>query len=101
MTDDHSSPSGSDEIEMPRPTIAPLVLVLGIVLLCAGLALSIAFSVVGAVVFGVGLAAWIDHLLPGRGHVHVPVVEPHERPSPIVTAPGTVEQLQVGMPGYR
>src|SRR5262245_55171909 len=101
MTDDDSPPRGADEIEVPRPTIAPLVLALGIVLLCAGLALSIAFSAVGAVVFGVGLAAWIDHLLPGRGHLYVPLAQPEERPLPIAPAPGTVEQLQAGMPGYR
>src|SRR5262245_34845571 len=100
MTDDFP-PRGADEIEMPRPTIAPMVLALGIVLLCAGLALNIAFSVVGAVVFGVGLVVWVDHLLPGRGHLHVPLAQPEERPLPIAPAPGTVEQLQAGMPGYR
>src|SRR5262249_7116767 len=54
---------------------------------------------VGAVVFIIGLAGWITQLLPGRGHSHEPLSE--ERPQALSPAPGTVEQMQTGMPGYR
>ena len=53
---------------MPRPTVAPLVLAVGIVLLAMGVATSLAFVLVGGIVFVVGLGMWIDQLLPGRGH---------------------------------
>jgi hypothetical protein len=101
MPEDHQSPSQPEGIEMPRPTTAPMILALGIVLLGAGVALSLALSVVGAVIFLVGLAAWIGDLLPGRGHSHVQALPPECRPRPIAASPGTVEQLQAGMPGYR
>jgi hypothetical protein len=86
---------------MPRPTVAPLVLSLGIVLLAGGLALGIAFVIVGACVLVIGLGMWIVDLLPGRGHVQEALVEPGKGPAPIAGEPGTVEQLLPGMLGYR
>jgi hypothetical protein len=88
-------------VEMPRATVAPLVLSLGLVLLAAGVVTSPAFLVVGGVILAVGLGLWVAELLPGRGHLHEPLVEPERRPRPITSAPGTVEQLRTGMPGYR
>jgi hypothetical protein len=66
-----------------------------------GVATSLAFLPVGAIVFIFGLVQWIGQLLPGRGHVHEPLVEPALRPQPVVPAPGEVERLKRGMPGYR
>jgi hypothetical protein len=88
-------------VEMPRPTAAPIVLSVGLVLLAAGVATSLALSVVGAVVLFIGLGLWIAHLLPGQGHMHEALVEPAQRARPITGTPGTVEQLRTGMPGYR
>jgi len=88
-------------VEMPRPTAAPLVLALGLTLLAAGVALGAGFLVVGAVVIVAGLATWIVQLLPGRGHVHELLAEPASRPLPMPGAPGRVERLRPGMPGYR
>src|SRR5262245_38967142 len=87
----------SEPIEMPRPTAAPLILAAGIVLMAGGLALGLAMSIVGAVVFAVGLGVWIGHLLPGRGHFHEERVEPEQRPQANAPAPGKVEQLHAGM----
>jgi hypothetical protein len=86
---------------MPRPTVAPLVLALGVVLIGAGVALGTGFLVVGVAVLVVGLGGWVRELLPGRGHFHEPMVEASRRPAPVVPAPGTVDQLREGMPGYR
>ena len=94
------APAAPDSVEMPRPTAAPLVLALGITLLAAGVALGTGFLVVGAVVVVAGLSIWIVQLLPGRGHVHEPLVEP-ARPQPVTAVPGGVEHLRPGMPGYR
>jgi hypothetical protein len=86
-------------LEMPRPTAAPLVLVLGMTLLAAGVALGLGFLVVGAAVVVTGLAIWIGQLLPGRGHVHELT---EARPLAVTAAaPGGVERLRPGMPGYR
>ena len=52
------------------------------------------FLFVGAIVFVVGLGMWIAQLLPGRGHVHEPLVEPSLRPQPVTPAPGEVERLR-------
>ena len=86
---------------MPRATAWPIVLALGITLLGAGLATSLALSVVGAVLFVFGLFGWIGQLLPGRGHRHEPLVEPALRPQPITERPSTVDHLRPGMAGYR
>src|SRR5262249_19679800 len=94
------SAAAQDSIEMARPTAAPLVLALGMDLLAPGVALGLAFIVVGAVVIVESLSIWIVQLLPERGHVHEPLSEP-TRPSPAMGAPGGVEQLRPGMPGYR
>src|SRR5215475_3151845 len=97
----NSDQHNTEPIEMPRPTAAPISLAAGIVLMAAGVALGLAMSIVGAVVFAVGIGTWIGHLLPGRGHFHEERVESQQRPQAIVVAPGTVQQLQAGMPGYR
>jgi hypothetical protein len=94
---DPGRPEGS--VEMPRPNVWPLVLALGLALAGAGVALGLAFVAVGAAVFVVGLAGWVAQLLPGRGHVHEELTGP--RPAPVEARPGTVEQLQAGMPGHR
>jgi hypothetical protein len=79
-----------------------VVLALGLALLAAGVVFGLAYFVVGAVVIVAALSMWIVQLLPGRGHIHEPLLaEPAGRPSPVPAAPGGVEQLQPGMPGYR
>jgi hypothetical protein len=93
-------PAAPDAVEMPRPTAAPLVLALGLTLLAAGVALGVGFFVVGALVVVAALCTWIAQLLPGRGHVHEPLAS-RARPRPVTVAPGGVERLRPGMPGYR
>ncbi|HLJ93753.1 MAG TPA: hypothetical protein VKU02_11245 [Gemmataceae bacterium] len=102
---DHlSDPPDSAEsysVEMPQATAWPLVLALGITLGGAGLATHPVLSVIGAVLLVYALAGWIGQLLPGRGHLHEPLVEPALRPGPIFSRPGTVGQLRPGMAGHR
>ena len=92
---------GEDVLEMPRPTAAPMMLALGLILLAAGAPFGPAFLVAGAGVFITSLGLWVGELLPGRGHCHEPLVSPTLRPSPVAAEPATVEQLRPGMPGYR
>ncbi|MGD9632376.1 MAG: hypothetical protein AB7G28_08700 [Pirellulales bacterium] len=97
--DPHSS--GKDWVELPRPTAAPLVLATGIALVAMGVATSLAFVPVGILVFIVGLGRWIDQMISPRGHVREAFVDPSRRPAPVAPAPGDVEELKRGMPGYR
>jgi hypothetical protein len=95
------APAGAGDLEVPRPTVAPLTVSLGAALVGIGVATSLAFLVVGAAVLATGLGIWVAELLPGRGHEREPRVEPARRPAPVQAAPGTVEQLEPGLPGYR
>lgn len=94
-------PAGEGFVEMPQPTVAPMVLALGLVLLAAGAVLGLAFLIVGAVILGTGLGLWIGQLLPGRGHEREALAEPGRRPQPVSGVAGTVRHLREGMPGYR
>lgn len=93
--------SASDAVAMPRPTVAPLTLALGLALLAAGAPFGMAFLIAGAGVLVVGLGMWVAELLPGRGHFHEPLVEPEARPRRITAELAAVAQLRPGMPGYR
>src|SRR5215510_15074332 len=101
MPEELPTPPTPELVEMPRPTAAPMILAVGLAALGAGVVLSTALSIVGVVIFAAGLSLWIGQLLPGRGHFHEQRVPPEQRPQPIAPAPGTVEQMQAGMPGYR
>lgn len=95
------TPAGHEGVEMPRPTVAPLVLSVGVALLAMGVVSSLAFLWVGLIVFGVGVGLWVADLLPGRGHFHEPLAEPAKRPQRVTGQAGKVEHLKEGMPGYR
>lgn len=107
MTDPIDSSSGPHDpaapgsVEMPQATAWPIVLALGVALLGVGFVTNPVFLIVGLALFVFGLSGWVRQLLPGRGHVHEPRVEPALRPRPIAERPGTVSQLLPGMAGYR
>lgn len=87
-------------IEMPRPTLWPIVLSAGLALAGVGAALgAVAFLAIGGLLFIAGLWGWMSQLLPGRGYEAEPII--HPSPTPVATRPGTVEQLEPGMQGYR
>src|SRR4051794_12637045 len=86
-------------VEVPKPTVWPMVLSLGVALLAAGVATSPAFLALGAVILLAGLAGWVHGLLPGRGHTEELMTAP--APEPVVGLPGGVEHFHPGMPGYR
>jgi hypothetical protein len=100
-TTDLGPPGEPEFVPMPRPTIAPLVLAAGLAVAAAGIATNPAFLVVGAVILVTGLSLWVADLLPGRGHVHEPLVELAARAQPVTAVSGAVDRLRAGMPGYR
>ena len=91
----------SASVVLPRPTVAPVVLALGLALMAAGVALSLAFVLVGLALLVGGLGLWIGQLVPGRGHVHEPLAEPARRPAAVQVRTGAVGHMEAGMPGYR
>ena len=96
---DRQDAANREGVEMPRATTWPIVLALGITMMGAGLASSIALCVVGTVLFVLGLRGWIGQMLPGRGHRHEPLVEPAFRPRAVAEKLGTVDQLRPGCGG--
>jgi hypothetical protein len=96
-----ADPTRPDSVEMPKPTVAPMVLSLGLILLAAGVVFGTAFFIAGAVVLLGGLGLWITSLVPGRGHFHEALAPPETRATPVVGVTGTVEQIGPGRPGYR
>ncbi len=86
-------------VEMPKPTIWPLIVSLGLMLSFLGLALgSWTFFFIGLMMFLFSFTKWMAELLPGRGHEHETI---GILPSVVEARPGTVEQLNPGAPGYR
>ncbi len=96
-----SADESPETVSLPRPTVAPMVLALGMAVMAAGVATSAAFLVVGAAVLISGLGLWVAQLTSIRGHVRVPLVEPSRRPGPVIVKAGAVGRMQEGMPGYR
>jgi hypothetical protein len=92
-------PTGS--VEVPRPTVAPMVLALGMALLAAGIAANVTFILVGVVILIFGLSLWVSQLIPGRGEVHEAMVDPSRRPLPVTVRVGGVGRIREGMPGAR
>jgi hypothetical protein len=91
----------NETVEMPRPTVAPMMLALGLILLAAAAPFGLAFVVAGAGILIIAIGIWVGELLPGRGHCREPRVEAALRPSLVMAEPETVEHLRPGMPGHR
>jgi hypothetical protein len=99
--DESQTVAGPSGMEMPRPTIWPMVLALGLMLLAAGLLTNLVFSGLGAVLSAVGLAGWIGQFAPGAG-THKETLAPEEsRPTPVRPSAAKVAYLEPGRPGYR
>jgi hypothetical protein len=99
MSGEFPRPDDGPTVEMPKPTVWPLVLSLGIVVLSAGLVTGPGFLVLGGLLVVAALIGWVGDLLPGRGHAEESMSAP--APEPVVGIPGNVEHLHPGMPGNR
>lgn len=76
-----------NSLEMPAPTIWPLVLALGMTLTLAGIVTSFVFSAGGIVLAMVGLGGWIHQLLPGAGEQRIALLPPQDRAPTIQARP--------------
>ena len=58
----HTEVAGTPHPHLPNPTAWPMVLAVGIALVLGGFALSLIFSIGGAIVFAIALYGWIREL---------------------------------------
>jgi hypothetical protein len=72
MQDQHAS-NDPNVIQLPRPTAWPLVLALGIALICTGMVTNIAVGALGLVLSIAGALGWFFQVLPHEAHEGVPV----------------------------
>ena len=80
------------EIEVPASTAWPLVLALGVMLICAGLLTDVSVTVLGAVFAVAGCAGWFREVLP-RAHEAVVAIVPDD--VAVVTERRVVDRLAV------
>lgn len=97
----HSAEPDGDHLEMPAPTLWPLVLAAAVTLMGAGIVTNYLFTAVGAGLFVIALAYWLAQLVPGQGEHVEERAPPEERARPVLPKPSAVERLQPGMAGHR
>jgi len=93
--------AGTGSVELPAPTIWPLVLSLGITLAFAGVVTTIAICAVGLALAVVGGVGWWRAVLPTEDVEAVPLRPPAQRARPIVPDRRAVGHLTVGVAGHR
>lgn len=64
----------SDVVELPSPTAWPMVLALGLALICTGLVTNVVIGLLGLLLFIWGGIGWFLQVLPHEHHVEVPVL---------------------------
>jgi len=73
-SDGHSG-DNPEKIELPSPTVWPIVLAFGLTLLAGGLVTTAAISILGAVLAVTGAVGWFRHVLPVECREWVPMVQ--------------------------
>jgi hypothetical protein len=91
----------SDTIELPAPTVWPMVTALGVTLMGGGLVTHAVVSVVGVLLALIGAVGWWREVLPQERVEHVPLRPPAERARPVVPSPPVMAHLRVGEAGHR
>jgi hypothetical protein len=65
--------SSNDVIQLPSPTVWPMVLALGISLLSAGMVTNAAIGLLGVLLAAAGSVGWFFQVLPNEAHEPVEV----------------------------
>ncbi len=68
-----SKPLDTAVVDLPSPTVYPMVLALGISLICAGMVTSILIGMLGLVLTLWGSIGWFFEVLPREHHIEVMV----------------------------
>lgn len=90
-----------ETIELPAPTVWPMVTAFGLTLGFAGLVTSIFVTLLGIVAFVIGGIGWWHDVFPVEKHEAVPVSPPERRAAPVVQAPHRVRHLVAGEGKHR
>jgi len=101
MTDPEKESDLPSHIDLPAPTMWPMVTAFGIALMAAGLVTHLAVSVTGFVIALAGAIGWFREVLPHEQHEHAPVLPAGERAVSVQHSPATVEYLKLGEMGHR
>jgi len=88
----------AEHVNLPRPTLWPITLALGLTLVAMGLMTNSKVSWVGAVLAVAGSVGWFLQVLPRDRHVKVPVVP---TPVPIATSRRKVARLAAAEVSHR
>jgi hypothetical protein len=100
-TSQEKSSRESDTIELPAPTVWPVVTALGVTLMCGGLVTHALVSAVGVLLALIGAVGWWREVLPQERVEPVPLRPPAERARPVVPSTVAAELLRVGEAGHR
>jgi hypothetical protein len=101
MTDHKKESDLPSHIDLPAPTMWPMVTAFGIALMATELVTNLAVSATGFVLALAGAIGWWRDVLPHEKHEHAPVLPHGERATAIRPAPATVEYLKLGELGHR
>jgi hypothetical protein len=91
----------SEMIEMPAPTVWPMITAFGLALLFASLVTSPAVSVVGFILAARGAVGWFREVLPVEKHELIPALPIEQRAQPVKVSPRSVTLLRAGEAGHR
>jgi hypothetical protein len=89
----------SNTIEMPAPTVWPMVAALGVTLMGGGLVTHVLVSAVGLLLSLISAVCWWKDVLPQTRVERVPL--PAEGVKPVLPSAATVGQLRPGEGGHR
>jgi hypothetical protein len=101
MPEDNTKSDLPSHIDLPAPTMWPMVTAFGIALIATGLVTSLAVSLTGLAIALAGAVGWWRDVLPHEKHEPVPVLPPGERAVSVQHSPSTVEYLKLGEMGHR
>jgi hypothetical protein len=91
----------SEMIEMPAPSVWPMITAFGLTLLFAGLVTSLLVSIVGLILAGLGAVGWFRDVLPIEKHEMIPALPIEQRARPVKVSPRSVTPLRAGEAGHR
>jgi hypothetical protein len=91
----------SEMIEMPAPTVWPMVTAFGLALLFTGLVTSLLVSAVGFILTARGSVGWFREVMPVDKHELVPLRPVEQRAQPVKVSPRSVTLLRAGEAGHR
>src|SRR5262245_5935180 len=101
MLADEKSEQTPGMIELPAPTVWPMVTALGITLLCAGLVTHVAVSAVGLILALCGAVGWFREVLPVEKQILAPVRPQSQQAQAVKLSPRTTIHLRAGEAGHR